>query len=103
MTYTATLHNPQQAVTLIEELRPRIKARLQAGKRLHLSITEETKSREQEEKYHALIGDIIGHPFLTIFRIFSILLKFTLRAMCAMCCSIKRESTGLTFDALVAH
>lgn len=58
MTYTATLHNLQQAVNLIEELRPRIKARLQAGKRLHLSITEETKSREQEEKYHALIGDI---------------------------------------------
>ena len=58
MTYTATLTNPQQAIGLIEELRPRIKARLQAGKKLYLSISEETKSREQEEKYHAMIGEI---------------------------------------------
>jgi hypothetical protein len=58
MTFTATLTNAQQAITLIDDLRPRIKARLQAGRKLYLSITEETKTREQEEKYHAQIGDI---------------------------------------------
>jgi hypothetical protein len=58
MTYTATLHNVQQGVAVITELTPRIKARLQAGRKLYLSISEETKTREQETHYHALIGDI---------------------------------------------
>lgn len=30
----------------------------QAGKRVHLVVSEPKKSREQEEHYHALIGDI---------------------------------------------
>jgi len=52
------LHNYQQAFQLIEDLRPRIKNRLQAGNVLTLTIEEPKKSREQEEKYHAMIGEI---------------------------------------------
>lgn len=52
------LHNYQQAHQTIVDLLPRIKARLQAGNVLTLTITEPKKSREQEEKYHAMIGEI---------------------------------------------
>ena len=52
------LYNYQQAHQTILDLMPRIKARLQAGNVLTLTITEPKKSREQEEKYHAMIGDI---------------------------------------------
>ncbi len=34
------------------------KEQLQAGKKLVLSLTEESKTREQEQKYHAMIGEI---------------------------------------------
>lgn len=52
------LHNYQQAHQTIVDLLPRIKARLQAGNVLTLTITEPKKSREQEEKYHAMIAEI---------------------------------------------
>ncbi len=52
------LHNYQQACQLIDGLLPRIKARLQSGNVLTLTIEEPKKSREQEEKYHAMIGEI---------------------------------------------
>ena len=52
------LYNYQQAHQTILDLLPRIKARLQAGNVLTLTITEPKKSREQEEKYHAMIGEI---------------------------------------------
>ncbi len=52
------LHNYQQAWELIDGLLPRIKARLQSGNVLTLTIEEPKKSREQEEKYHAMIGEI---------------------------------------------
>ncbi len=42
------LHNYQQAFQLIDGLRPRIKARLQSGNVLTLTIEEPKKSREQE-------------------------------------------------------
>jgi hypothetical protein len=58
MTYTATLHNPQQAHTLLAELWPRIKGQLQAGRRLSLSIREEKRSLEQNRLLWAALTDI---------------------------------------------
>lgn len=52
------LHNYQQAFQLIDGLRPRIKARLQAGNVLTLTITEDTRSLDQNAMFHALIGQI---------------------------------------------
>ena len=37
---------------------PKVKEALQAGKQLTLEIKQVNKSREQEEKYHAMIGEI---------------------------------------------
>jgi len=53
-----TLHNRQQAHTAITAVWEAAKEGLQAGKKLVLSLTEESKTREQEEKYHAMIGEI---------------------------------------------
>lgn len=58
MTYTAKLHDFAQFNQLVASIQPKVKARLSLGKRLLLSISEESKSREQEEKYHAMIGEI---------------------------------------------
>lgn len=52
------LYNAQQAHTAWCELWPRLKASLIAGKQFELTITEVTKTREQEKLYHALIADI---------------------------------------------
>jgi hypothetical protein len=37
---------------------PKVKDELAAGKKLTLEIKPTSKSRDQEEKYHAIIGDI---------------------------------------------
>lgn len=37
---------------------PKVKEALQAGKQLTLEIKQVNKSRDQEEKYHAMIGEI---------------------------------------------
>jgi len=52
------LETPEQATFTIQSLWPKIKSALQAGKKLSLEIKPEKKSREQEEKYHAMIGEI---------------------------------------------
>lgn len=52
------LDNPEQATTLMQSLWPKVKTALAAGKRLTLEVKDASKSREQEEKYHAIIGDI---------------------------------------------
>ena len=52
------LISPQQASDLMNRLWPRVKESLSAGKKLTLEIKDASKSREQEEKYHAIIGDI---------------------------------------------
>lgn len=52
------LIDPQQATTLMQSLWPKVKTALVAGKKLTLEIKDAGKSREQEEKYHAIIGDI---------------------------------------------
>lgn len=42
----------------MNNLWPKVMEALNAGKQLTLEIKKASKSREQEEKYHALIGDI---------------------------------------------
>ena len=51
MTYTATLHNAQQGHVVYSELWPRIKAQLQAGQRLVLSVKKEKRSVPQNRRY----------------------------------------------------
>jgi hypothetical protein len=53
-----TLHHRQQAHTAFIAAYEKAKEQLQAGKKLVLSLTEESKTREQEQKYHAMIGEI---------------------------------------------
>lgn len=52
------LTSPQQAKTLMVGLWAKIIAALEAGKELTLEIKAANKSREQEEKYHAMIGEV---------------------------------------------
>lgn len=52
------LYNYQQAHQTILDLMPRIKARLQAGNVLTLTIKEENRSLDQNSMFHALIGQI---------------------------------------------
>lgn len=52
------LETPEQATFLMQTLWPKVKTALQAGRKLCLEIKPEKKSREQEEKYHAMIGEI---------------------------------------------
>ncbi len=52
------LHNYPQAHQTILDLMPRIKARLQAGNVLTLTITEDNRSLDQNAMFHALIGQI---------------------------------------------
>jgi hypothetical protein len=52
------LDNEPQALALMRSLWPKIKDALNAGRQLTLEIKPASKSRPQEEKYHAIIGDI---------------------------------------------
>ena len=52
------LDSYEQAQALMTSLWPKVKESLKSGKKLTLEIKEQSKSREQEEKYHAIIGDI---------------------------------------------
>jgi hypothetical protein len=52
------LQTPEQASTLITSIWPKVKENLKAGKQLRMEIKAESKSREQEEKYHAMLGEI---------------------------------------------
>ena len=52
------LDNEVQALALMRSLWPKIKDALNAGRQLTLEINPASKSRSQEEKYHAMIGDI---------------------------------------------
>jgi hypothetical protein len=58
MTFSAKLYNPQQAEVIWREIFPKVKAYLMGGNKLSLQIKKENKSRDQEEKYHAMIGEI---------------------------------------------
>jgi hypothetical protein len=52
------LDSQEQATTLMQSLWPKVKAALAAGRKLTIEVKDASKSREQEEKYHAIIGDI---------------------------------------------
>ena len=52
------LINETQAKALMVNLWPKIISALNNGKQLTLEVKDAGKSREQEEKYHALIGEI---------------------------------------------
>jgi hypothetical protein len=52
------LNDPKQAHSILTTEWPKMKAALEAGKHLVMEIKAASKSREQEEKYHAMIGDI---------------------------------------------
>lgn len=52
------LDSYEQAQSLMNGLWPKVKESLKSGKKLTLEIKAQSKSREQEEKYHAIIGDI---------------------------------------------
>ena len=52
------LDSQEQAKALMSNLWPKVKAALASGKKLTMEIKEASKSREQEEKYHAIIGDL---------------------------------------------
>jgi hypothetical protein len=52
------LHTAEQASTLMASIWPKVKENLKAGKQLRMEIKAESKSRDQEEKYHAMLGEI---------------------------------------------
>jgi hypothetical protein len=52
------LQTPEQAKALMDKIWPKVKDSLKAGKPLRMEIKPESKSRDQEEKYHAMIGEI---------------------------------------------
>jgi len=52
------LDSYEQAQTLMTSIWPKVREALVYGKKLTLEIKAQSKSREQEEKYHAIIGDI---------------------------------------------
>lgn len=53
-----TLHNSQQAHTVLKDLWPKIKETLQAGKQLRLEVKKTNRSNEQNDMFHALIDKI---------------------------------------------
>jgi hypothetical protein len=52
------LIDKSQAKRLVTMLWPKVLVALDAGRKLTLEVKDASKSREQEEKYHAIIGDI---------------------------------------------
>jgi len=58
MTYTAKLHNPQQAASTWSEIYPKVKSYLMAGHRLTLEIKKEKRSTEQNAKLWATLTEI---------------------------------------------
>ena len=53
-----TLYNAQQAHTVFKDVWTKCKPCLLAGNKLVLMIEKESKSRDQEEMYHSIIGQI---------------------------------------------
>lgn len=52
------LQNTEQASALMASVWPKVKDNLKAGKQLRMEIKAESKTRDQEEKYHAMLGEI---------------------------------------------
>jgi len=58
VTMIFTLHNSQQAHTVLKDLWPKIKETLQAGKQLRLEVKKATRSTDQNDMFHALIDKV---------------------------------------------
>ena len=52
------LQNPEQASALMAKIWPKVKDSLRSGKLLRMEIKAESKSRDQEAKYHAMLAEI---------------------------------------------
>jgi len=52
------LDSYEQAQALMNNLWPKVKESLKSGKKLTLEIKQQSKTREQEKKYHAILGEI---------------------------------------------
>ena len=52
------LDSQEQASALMNSLWPKVKAALSAGRKLTIEIKDAKRSNEQNEKFHAIIGDI---------------------------------------------
>jgi hypothetical protein len=52
------LDSYEQAQALMSNLWPKVREALVYGKKLTLEIKQQSKSREQEQKYHAIIGEV---------------------------------------------
>ena len=53
-----SLDDQAQATSLMKHLWPKVKDALAAGRKLTLEIKDAGRSNEQNEKFHAIIGDI---------------------------------------------
>jgi len=58
MAFNAKLVDPQQAQSVWNQIFPKVESHLKSGNELVLKIEKPKKSREQEEMYHAMIGEI---------------------------------------------
>lgn len=58
MRQSAVLYSPAQAHAAFSAIWAAVKPVLADGKRLLVTVTDVKKKREQEEKYHAMLGDI---------------------------------------------
>lgn len=52
------LDSYEQAQALMSNLWPKVRDALVYGKKLTIEIKQQSKSREQEQKYHAIIGEV---------------------------------------------
>jgi hypothetical protein len=52
------LETPEQASAVMSKIWPKVKESLKAGKLLRMEIKPDSKSRDQEQKYHAMLGEI---------------------------------------------
>lgn len=52
------LETPEQASAAMSKIWPKVKDSLKAGKPLRMEIKPDSKSRDQEQKYHAMLGEI---------------------------------------------
>ena len=57
-TYKTTIYEQVQAHKALLEAWNWVKPMVMAGNRLSVVIKPESKTREQEEKYHAMIGEV---------------------------------------------
>jgi hypothetical protein len=58
MTHSTTLHNAQQAHEVLQKLWAWAKPRLIAGTKLKLTISEETRTLEQNSRMWAMLGEV---------------------------------------------